>query len=350
MIFVALSASAISAARRSELTRSDLPSGPNASGDTRGTTWRSISSMMSSLSIRSTLPVSCWSTPLMMPTGTARTAFVIAALSELCVRPSRMTCDTREDARIARSSVAGSVGPVPSLLEIGIPRSAESSWSWWPIPCTRTTLMARLLRTAMSTRRLPKFSSATIEPSTAITKICPWKRGTYWRMPRRSVGLIVVVWADCGAAGGVCPFSLVIGGLAFSWKRPRTSRDLYGGACAAKAPRRPSAHAQGPGPRRPFADNGDAVRARLERAGGDSEQGGALAGAREQVAAEALEVGHDHDLALALVKVSPRQLPLVVGERVGEPDLVVDPGDGHGRRRHRGDRQGQERGLDKGPP
>ena len=102
---------------------------------------------------------------------------------------------------MARSSVAASVTPVPSLFVMGMLRSAESSWSWWPMPWTRTTLIPRLRRTAMSTRRLPKFSSATIEPSIAITKIWPWNRGTYCRIPRRSVGLIVVAWRGEGAAG-----------------------------------------------------------------------------------------------------------------------------------------------------
>ena len=58
----------------------------------------------------------------------------------------------------------------------------------------------------MSTSRLPKFSSATIEPSIATTKICPWNLGTYLRMPRRSVGLIVVAWAAGGVAAVVGPF------------------------------------------------------------------------------------------------------------------------------------------------
>jgi hypothetical protein len=48
-----------------------------------------------------------------------------------------------------------------------------------------------------------------IEPSTAMTKICPWKRGTYFRMPRRSVGLIVVLIAEAGA--GVPELELIDG-------------------------------------------------------------------------------------------------------------------------------------------
>ena len=80
MIFVACSASASSAASRSELTRRDFPSGSEAMGETTGTTWRSISSLRNSLSMRSTRPVNCWSTPLMMPIGRARTALVDRAL------------------------------------------------------------------------------------------------------------------------------------------------------------------------------------------------------------------------------------------------------------------------------
>ncbi len=139
----------------------------------------------------------------MIPVGTARTAFVSAAFRELPVRPSRIRWETREEARIARSSVAASVTPVPSAFVMGMARSAESSWSWWPIPCTSTILMPRLRRTAMSTSRFPKFSSATIEPSIAITKIWPWNLGTYWSIPRRSVGFIVVAWAAGGVAAGV---------------------------------------------------------------------------------------------------------------------------------------------------
>ena len=109
-----------------------------------------------------------------------------------------MMWETRDEALMARSSVAGSVDPRPSLLEIGIPRRAESSLSWWPMPWTRTIFMPRLRRTAMSTSRLPKFSSATIEPSMAMHEDLPLEPGTYWRMPRRSVGLIVVAWAAAG--------------------------------------------------------------------------------------------------------------------------------------------------------
>jgi len=49
--------------------------------------------------------------------------------------------ETLDEARIARSSVAASVTPVPSLLEMGMLRSSESSLSWWPTPCTSTILI-----------------------------------------------------------------------------------------------------------------------------------------------------------------------------------------------------------------
>jgi hypothetical protein len=82
---------------------------------------------MKSLSMRSTLAVNCWSTPLMMPIGSARMAFVIAHFKAFCVRPSTRACETRDEARIARSSVTASVTPVPSELEMGIFRVVESS-------------------------------------------------------------------------------------------------------------------------------------------------------------------------------------------------------------------------------
>ena len=54
----------------------------------------------------------------------------------------------------------------------------------------------------MSTSRLPKFSSATIEPSMAITKICPWNLGTYWSMPAEVRGFDRRRLGRSGAAGG----------------------------------------------------------------------------------------------------------------------------------------------------
>ena len=116
MIFVAWSASASSAASRSELMRSECPSGPNPMGETIGTTLASISSLMKSLSMRSTLPVNCWSTPLMMPTGRARTALVMRALQRCSASaPRRVRWDDAgggADGEIERGGVghAGAVG------------------------------------------------------------------------------------------------------------------------------------------------------------------------------------------------------------------------------------------------
>ena len=180
-----------------------------------------IRCVMKSLSMRSTLPVCCWSMPLRIPTGRARTELVIAHFKVFCVRPSRMRCETRDEARMARSSVAMSVTPVPSALVMAIFRDSESSTICWPMPWTRTTLMPSERSTAMSTRRLLKFSSATMEPSIASTKICPWKRGTYLRMPRRSVGLISAVLA--GVAGVAGPLLIVGIGGSSSGKRAGAS-------------------------------------------------------------------------------------------------------------------------------
>jgi hypothetical protein len=64
----------------------------------------------------------------MMPIGSARTALVVAHFKAFCVRPSTSTCETRDEARIARSSVAASVTPVPSEFVIGMLRITDSSW------------------------------------------------------------------------------------------------------------------------------------------------------------------------------------------------------------------------------
>ena len=63
----------------------------------------------------------------MIPVGSARTAFVVAHLSEFCVSPSTNACETRDDARIARSRVGASVRPVPSELEIVMFLAADNS-------------------------------------------------------------------------------------------------------------------------------------------------------------------------------------------------------------------------------
>ena len=73
------------------------------------------------------LVIATGSTPRMIPRGRARTAFVAAHLSAFRVRPSTTACATRDEALMARSSVTGSVMPVPSELEMATFRSAAIS-------------------------------------------------------------------------------------------------------------------------------------------------------------------------------------------------------------------------------
>ena len=54
--------------------------------------------------------------------------------------------------------------------------------------------------TATSIRMLPKFSWATAAPSTATTNAFSRNWGTYWRIPRRSVGLTPGTLAGRGRA------------------------------------------------------------------------------------------------------------------------------------------------------
>jgi len=54
-------------------------------------------------------------------------------------------------------------------------------------PCASTTRMLRERNTATSKRMFGKFSSVTMSPSAAITKVFSRNCGTYWRIPRRSV-------------------------------------------------------------------------------------------------------------------------------------------------------------------
>src|SRR5688572_1426916 len=60
--------------------------------------------------------------------------------------------------------------------------------------------MLRLRSTAISSTMLAKFSSVTIAPSMARTKIFSRKRGMYCRMPRRSVGFISMERTAAGVA------------------------------------------------------------------------------------------------------------------------------------------------------
>ena len=93
------------------------PSPSKPSGGMTGTTPCASSDRSSSPSTRSTLPVNCWSTPWMMPTGWAVITLALAARRSLADRPSRISCVSRVAAVIARSSVAASVTPVPSRFE-----------------------------------------------------------------------------------------------------------------------------------------------------------------------------------------------------------------------------------------
>ena len=89
----------------------------------------------------------------------------------------------------ASSRVAASVTPEPSRSDGSSPRSVPSAGSGPPAPWTSTVRMLSDHSTATSIRMLPKFSSATAAPSTATTNVFSRNWGTYWRIPRRSVGL-----------------------------------------------------------------------------------------------------------------------------------------------------------------
>ncbi len=144
MIFVAWSASAISAARRSELTRSDLPSGPNATGrderDDLALDQRREQLLVDPVDLAGQLLVHALDDADRHGADRVRDHGLERALP---VSPSRMRWETREEARIARSRVAASV--TPGAVGVGDRRrraASASSWSWWPMPCTSTTLIA----------------------------------------------------------------------------------------------------------------------------------------------------------------------------------------------------------------
>ena len=293
---------------------------------------------MKSLSMRSTRPVDCWSTPLMMPTGTDRTELVIAHLRPFWVRPSRMRWETRAEARIARSSVAASVTPVPCTSLMGMLRIADSCWICWPMPCTSTSLMPRLRSTAMSRSRLPKLSSATIAPSRAMTKIWPWNRGTYLRMPRRSVGLIVVMEEP-----------LLIG-MAMGFRRNAPPRQWGSAPPSAPGPRDRRRKSAGPhltmklpAPGRAAAAEGDVIPAGREALHREAHQHRALLRAREQLAGNALEIRQEKELALLAVEVRVTDLRRIVGLCAGELQRVGGGAAGRPRRLHAVDGVGQSR-------
>ena len=188
--FAAFSASATATATPSEFTRYVLPSPSKPSGGMIGTMPCASSVCNSSTSTRSTLPVKSWSTPWMMPNGCAMMALVQAARRSFVERPSRISWVSRLAASMATCNVAASVMPAPSVLDGVTSCFSASALIWADAPCTSTTRMFSERNTATSSSNMAKFSSVTIAPSTARTKVFSRNCGMYCRMPRRSVGFI----------------------------------------------------------------------------------------------------------------------------------------------------------------
>ena len=98
------------------------------------------------------------------------------------VRPIRTVDDIKglrirveeHPAHVATMKALGaSATPLPWTSVIGMLRALDNSSSWWPMPWTMMILMPRLRSTAMSVRMFGKLSSATMMPSSAITKVWP---------------------------------------------------------------------------------------------------------------------------------------------------------------------------------
>src|SRR5581483_7563291 len=198
-------------------------------------------------------------------------------------------------------------------------------------------------RTAMSTSRLAKFSSATIAPSTAMMKIWSWKRGTYLRMPRRSVGLIVAVVAEGGVGALAEPLLMEVSVCQGSG--PSRQRC----AAAAGVGRKSFAHDQLPALGVAQSDQRDAVPTGRKHAGGQGETHRHLGRADEQRTGDMLEVGYDDQLARPHIGLAIEQVFFFVRQRGGKVDGVGrvlaglagggDLGNGggeEGRRHHRG--------------
>ena len=161
---VAFSASATASAMLSELARYVLPSPSKPSGGITGTIPWFSSVCRSSVSTRSTLPVSKWSMPWMIPSGWATMAFVLAARRSLAERPSQdLVCETVRGVygQLQRGSVghagAVEVGRLDTLL-------FGESLICSAAPCTSTTRMFNDRRTATSRRMLAKLSSVKMTP------------------------------------------------------------------------------------------------------------------------------------------------------------------------------------------
>ena len=163
-------ATASSMAKWSLLTRRDWPSRSQTIGVTSGRISCASMDFRMAASTFSILPLKRWLRPLITPTFVARTALVIAQRRPACVKCSKTVWETSAAASRASDIVGASVTPSPWISERATLCSPARATSWWPMPWTRTTLIDRLRRTAISVTIFVKFSWLTMEPSTAITK------------------------------------------------------------------------------------------------------------------------------------------------------------------------------------
>ena len=135
-----------------------LPSPSNPKGGMTGVMPCASRDCKSSASTRSTLPVCKWSMPSRMPSEWATTALALAARRSLAAKPSRISCVRPLAAVRASLSVTLSVTPEPSRLLGVADCSSASAAICCAAPWISTTRILRDLSTAMSSRRLAKFT------------------------------------------------------------------------------------------------------------------------------------------------------------------------------------------------
>ena len=192
---VAFNSLATASATASLFNLNVLPSPSKPKGGMTGVMPCASRDCKNSASTRSTLPVCKWSVPSRMPSGWATTALALAARRSLVAKPSRISCVRPLVAVRASLSVAPSVTPVLSKLFGVADCSSASAAICCAAPCTSTTRMLRDRSTAMSSRRLAKFTCVTTAPSAAMTNVLSRKRGMYCRIPLRSVGFTGTIFA-----------------------------------------------------------------------------------------------------------------------------------------------------------